>query len=72
MKKLILISMVLGLMATSAYAVPTVHVDVMQCGSGGNIVVTPNNAEGIAYSWPRHVPNVLYGIDGTCFNDEHV
>jgi len=51
MKKLILISMMLGLMVTSAYAVPTIHVDALNA-FGGNILITPNNAEGIALLGP--------------------
>jgi hypothetical protein len=51
MKKLILISMVFGLMATSAYALPTLHVDAVNA-FGGKILITPNDAEGIALLGP--------------------
>jgi hypothetical protein len=51
MKKLIVISMVFGLMVTSAYAVPTIHVDTLNA-FGGDIKLTPNNAEGIAILGP--------------------
>jgi hypothetical protein len=43
--------MVFGLMVTSAYAVPTIHVDAINA-FGGNILITPNNAEGIAILGP--------------------
>jgi hypothetical protein len=53
MKKLILMSMVLGLMViTPAYAVPTLQVDVMHATALGEIFVTPNNFEGIALLGP--------------------
>jgi hypothetical protein len=51
MKKLIMLSMMLGLMVTSAYAVPTLHIDVIHAYAG-NILITPNNAEGIALLGP--------------------